>query len=1096
MSTISLDEILLLESDRLTDEDDGGGRMTGNVVESGLANNLFPDISSLDRVYGRINLRKGYPAVRSPNTDVYYGAHIAVVEPPEDPTVHVSMFDTGSWTDRRIDAQDRVESYVVQGPEARMYLLGTQFEGQRQIAVLQRQDAPVPEIGTTLVLLDAEHGNTQYIRITDVDHELVTYEDGQGTFTRRRVTMETSEPLRHDFAGYAPSRTRNSGDAVTVNETVVADAARYYSITPLSAPAEPGDLQAQCERVFTPLVPATRAENPLTDEDAAAGVNITVESGGEPFEFQDVAQTGEVQIELQNRAFNYVYSCVPRPAPGTVTVQYRSQGRWYSLQDDGEGRMEGTGSGSVDYSTGTVQVTLAELPDVPSSILYAWGAGELVYHDRAGDDSDLDDTRIRVDADKPLLPGTVTVRWLVDGLEKTATDDGEGQLTGDASGAIYYPTGLAILEPDLAMTPDYDSVIEVEGDEAPSEAIETSPSVDSDGVATIEIGEGVMPGSLSMEYEIEWSEERTTYGNPGVVWGGRPSGEEDTAVRSGQRTRRVRDDGQGSLIGAQGNIDYSTGTVTFTAVKEESWESISRRRAGPSGEVVAKGRDRTTRERLASGVQVRWFPPGVTGSTVTEQVEAPAVQGNVLGLRREQVIPGSLRFRWRGATYEDRDGDLVKDPDSSGFGVTAGTVRYDTGDIELTRWDSGSSGLTIDRMVTAVGAVATNDLQFRVPGAPLVQQSLIVTATTTTGQTLTIEGDNNGVLTDDGPGRVDGLVDWETGVVSIQFGEWDGDEFSMLEDDDDPDSEPLTLVIPGGVRFSAVVYSSIPLDPDILGLDPIRLPSDGRVPFVRPGDVAVIHHTETTDLGDGDTATDLGRGRLSYAHVYDENGDQVPDDQLEKDLDAGTVRVADATGFTAPFHCEHRIEDMRLVSEAQITGVVSFASPLTHAFPAGASYLSTALLYGDLQASASVAFDQQTWTGEWADDQIGDSASGTYNQTDHPIEVTNEGAIQERWRLEFTQTDAVNVIGEYTGQILTNVSIDEVIAPTNPTTESGAPYFEIDPAGWGGGWSTGNVLRFNTRATNRPVWIARTVLASDDRTESDSFRIQTRGDAN
>ncbi|WP_018869503.1 hypothetical protein [Thioalkalivibrio sp. ALgr3] len=1085
MSTISLDEILLLESDRLTDEDDGGGRMTGNVVESGEANNLFPDISSLDRVYGRISLRKAYPAVRSPNTAVYYGSHVAIVEPPEDDTVYVSMFDTGSWTDRREDAQDRVESYVVQGPEARLYLLGTQFEGQRQIAALQRFDAPVPEIGDTLALVDDEHGNTQYIRITDVDHEEVTYEDSQGTFTRRRVTMETSEPLRHDFQGYEPERTRNSGTDVTVHETVVADAARYYSITPLSAAAEPGDLEAQCERVFTPLVPATRAENPLTDEDAAAGVSITIESGGEDFEFQDVAQTGEIEVELQNRAFNYVYSCVPRPAPGTVTVQYRSQGRWYSLEDDGDGRMEGTGSGSVDYSTGTVQVTLAELPDVPSSIMFTWGAGELVYHDRAGEDGDLDDTRIRIEADKPLLPGSVTVRWLVDGTEKTATDDGSGQLSGDASGAIYYPTGLAILEPDLAMTPDYDSVIEVEGEEAPSEALETSPSIDGNGVATIEIGEGVMPGSLSMEYEIEWSEERR-----------RLTLRTDTETeRSGRRTRRIRDDGDGGLIGADGSVDYSSGTVSFTAVQDETWDSMTRT-IRPHHDDRITGTERTTREQLASGIHVRWFPPGVTGSTVTEQVEAPAIEGNVLGLRREQIIPGSLRFRWRGSTYEDRDGDLVKDPDSSGFGPTAGTVRYDTGDIELTRWDSGSGGLTIDRMVTAVGAVATNDLQFRVAGAPLVQQSLIVTATTTGGETLTIQGDNNGVLTDDGPGRVDGHVDWETGVVSIQFGEWDGDEFKRLEDDEDPESEPLTLVIPGGVRFSAVVYSSIPLDPDILGLDPIRLPSDGRVPFIRPGDVAVIHHTETTDLGDGDTTTDLGRGRLSYAHVYDDNGDQVPDDQLEKDLDEGTVRVADPSGFDAPFKCEHRIEDMRLVSEAQITGVVSFASPLTHEFPAEETYLSTALLYGDLQASASVAFDQQTWTGEWSDEQIGDSASGTYNQTDHPIEVTNEGAIQERWRLEFRSTSTVDVIGEYTGQILTDVSIDEEIAPTNPTTESGAPYFKIAPAGWGGGWSTGNVLRFNTRATNRPVWIARTVLASDDRTESDSFRLQIRGDAN
>ncbi|WP_019024052.1 MULTISPECIES: hypothetical protein [unclassified Thioalkalivibrio] len=1085
-------DIQLLEADRLTDDDDGGGRLTGNVIESGQANNLFPDISSLDRVYGRVSLRKAYPAVRSPNTDVYYGAHLAIVEPPEDPTVHVALFDTQNWTDRRLDAQDRIESYVVLGPEARAYLLGTQFAGQRQITVLQRLDAPIPEIGTTLAL-DDESGaqrTTQYIRVTDIDHQEVEYEDDRGTYIRRRVTMEISEPLRSDFPGYQPSRTRVTGGDTTVRETVVADAARYYGITPLREPAQQGDLTVDCARIFTPLVPATQAETPLTDEDAAAGVPITLETDGGDVEFQDVAQTDAVEVTLQNRAFNYVYSATPRPAPGTVSVNYRAQGRWYELRDDGEGRLEGTGTGTVDYTTGTIQATLAELPDVPSAIMYAWGAGELVYHDRSGTEGDLDDTRIRVEAGKALLPGSVTVSWLVGGDTKTATDDGKGQLSGDASGAIYYPTGLAILEPSASEAPDFDSLVQVEGDEAPSEALETSPSLDSNGVAVIELGEGIMPGSLSLEYQVEWSEERARYGGR-HVWG--LSSEVDTSSRTGTRTRRVQDDGEGGLRGATGNVDYSTGTITVTVVKNEEWSSISRENWA-SG-VVMRGEERVTQERLASGIAVRYFPPGVTGSTVTEQVEAPAVEGNLLGLRAEQIIPGSLRFRWRGSTYEDRDGDLVIDPDpSTGFGVTAGSVRYDTGEIELTRWGSGSQALEVLRMATATGTIATNRLAFRVPGAPLRNQSLIVNALTAQGDSLTIQGNANGELSDPS-GRTRGKVDWETGAVDLEFGLWVGENWQYSEDDSDPDAEPHTLVIPGDARFSAVVFSSIPLDPDILGLDPIRLPADGRVPFIRSGNVAIIHHTDTTDLGNGDTTTDLGRERLSYAHVYDAEGERVPDEQLEIDLDAGTVRVDDPSGYSAPFYCEHRIEDMRLVSEAQITGVVSLASPLSHDFPGGETYLSTALLYGDLQAAAGVAWDQQTWTGTWADERIGDAAGGTYNQTDYPIEVTNEGAIEERWRLEFNTTSTVNVIGEYTGQILTNVPIDEEIAPTNPTTEGGVPYFRIDPDGWGGGWSTGNVVRFDTRAANRPVWIARTVLASDDRTESDAFRLQTRGDA-
>ena len=47
--TINADQVKLFESERLTDETDGGGRATGNEVEDGQINNLFNDISRLDR---------------------------------------------------------------------------------------------------------------------------------------------------------------------------------------------------------------------------------------------------------------------------------------------------------------------------------------------------------------------------------------------------------------------------------------------------------------------------------------------------------------------------------------------------------------------------------------------------------------------------------------------------------------------------------------------------------------------------------------------------------------------------------------------------------------------------------------------------------------------------------------------------------------------------------------------------------------------------------------------------------------------------------------------------------------------------------------
>lgn len=97
-------DIKLMQSERLTDNTDGGGRMSGTEVVDGVSNNLFPDISSLDRVYGRVNLRKAFAAVLTDTTDVLLGAHAILDSLPADTNVTVVMFQTGSHTDERADA--------------------------------------------------------------------------------------------------------------------------------------------------------------------------------------------------------------------------------------------------------------------------------------------------------------------------------------------------------------------------------------------------------------------------------------------------------------------------------------------------------------------------------------------------------------------------------------------------------------------------------------------------------------------------------------------------------------------------------------------------------------------------------------------------------------------------------------------------------------------------------------------------------------------------------------------------------------------------------------------------------------------------------
>jgi hypothetical protein len=107
----------------------------------------------------------------------------------------------------------------------------------------------------------------------------------------------------------------------------------------------------------------------------------------------------------------------------------------------------------------------------------------------------------------------------------------------------------------------------------------------------------------------------------------------------------------------------------------------------------------------------------------------------------------------------------------------------------------------------------------------------------------------------------------------------------------------------------------------VLGLDPVRLPVDGRVPMLRKGDVLVIHHTATTSPATVSNAQTINLGRVRVARVrVIGNDDETISTGYSRDLDAGTVTFDDVTGYAQPVRIEHRIEDMALCSDAQING--------------------------------------------------------------------------------------------------------------------------------------------------------------------------------
>ena len=89
--------------------------------------------------------------------------------------------------------------------------------------------------------------------------------------------------------------------------------------------------------------------------------------------------------------------------------------------------------------------------------------------------------------------------------------------------------------------------------------------------------------------------------------------------------------------------------------------------------------------------------------------------------------------------------------------------------------------------------------------------------------------------------------------------------------------------------------------------------------------------------------------------------------------------------------------------------------------------------------------------------------------------MISAGAITERWLLRFTSATQFTVIGESLGLILQSDTVTD-LSPVNPSTAK--PYFTIPRQAFGGGWESGNCIRFNTYSTPMPTWILRSVQPS------------------
>ena len=350
------------------------------------------------------------------------------------------------------------------------------------------------------------------------------------------------------------------------------------------------------------------------------------------------------------------------------------------------------------------------------------------------------------------------------------------------------------------------------------------------------------------------------------------------------------------------------------------------------------------------------------------------------------------------------------------------------------------------------------------PSAPIVN-TFYMTVTTTANTVLSASADANGVVTGAGvTGSITG------GLVELTFTDYV--RLSTLRYDI---SETVTLSPP----------------PELYSLNPLRIKNSGVVDIFTAWTPVSVQHTNTQLISSPAAGqTKNVRPNARFADITDANGASlwtVANTHYTWNKTTGVVTINSTFGdFTAPFILTDTIGEVGLVTQVG-TGSLTLASPLSQVYPVGANVSSVQNL-GDLQARIGTVRDMTAWANNW--DVDGAPATGNLNTVDYPIEVVNNTAINEDWVLIFTSPTAFRCVGKRLGQIATGDTLND-FAPVNPLTL--APYFIIRSGAFGGGWQTGEAIRFRSYAASKPVMLLRTVQSGHSQITTDRAVLAFRG---
>ncbi|AWW07727.1 MAG: tail fiber protein [Podoviridae sp. ctbh1] len=441
---IETNNLVLYKSERLTDTSDGGGKYSGQVVTDGESNNLFPDVSELDRTVGRVSLRKIIAGLTNNDTESLMGSTVFISKNPEDPNVSALLFSTRSHTDTRDSAQNRLENYLAKGAQAVGSLLDTAYSGMKSFQAAMSKNEAENNVGDTIVLVINEgaiNEFSQYVRITSVETRAAFIRVNNADIEYKIATYSFQNTLNRDFVGVSASQWYNNvKPATTLRDTIVADAGVYYASVELANDVAVGGFTVQAKSMFSQLIPSPQTETPLLDLNAVSE-NPALISGNSG------TITTQFTTNVNNNQSLYIGSSM---MPSSVSFTLFGQ----TITDNGGTLRTATGTqvGTIDYQTGRiVWINAIGSGNTTINITFTPAAAPVQPFESyalpiTANNQGTNWTGVLV----PIpAPGALSVSFMAQGKFYVLKDNGTGRLVGAnesvGSGSINYTTGTWLL---------------------------------------------------------------------------------------------------------------------------------------------------------------------------------------------------------------------------------------------------------------------------------------------------------------------------------------------------------------------------------------------------------------------------------------------------------------------------------------------------------------------------------------------------------------------------------------------------------------------------------------------------------------------------